>query len=104
MSDVAQSSPDSGLRARNLRLLRPTPEGRERAILDGVTAVRPSLAAWLANADAPVRLDAVRLLLRDVFRAAGGTHDDWDEYDRAMADDGRLAVFVAPGRILGVAP
>jgi len=33
------------------------------AILDGVIAVRPVLAAWLAGADAPVRLDAVRLLL-----------------------------------------
>ncbi len=33
------------------------------AILDGVTAVRPILAACLAGADAPVRLDAVRLLL-----------------------------------------
>jgi hypothetical protein len=32
-------------------------------ILDGVAAVRPALAAWLAGADAPVRLDAVRLLL-----------------------------------------
>jgi hypothetical protein len=32
-------------------------------ILDGVSAVRPVLAAWLAGADAPVRLDAVRLLL-----------------------------------------
>jgi hypothetical protein len=33
------------------------------AILDSVTAVRPALAAWLASVDAPVRLDAVRLLL-----------------------------------------
>ena len=33
------------------------------AILDGVTAMRPVLAAWLAGADAPVRLDTVRLLL-----------------------------------------
>ena len=32
-------------------------------ILDGVTAVRPTLAACLAGADAPVRLDDVRLLL-----------------------------------------
>ena len=40
--------------------------------------------------------DAVRLLLRDVFRAAGGTHDDWDEYDRTMVNDACLAVFVAP--------
>jgi len=33
------------------------------AILDGVNALRPTLAAWLADADAPVRLDALRLLL-----------------------------------------
>ncbi len=32
-------------------------------ILDGVIAMRPVLATWLAGADAPVRLDAVRLLL-----------------------------------------
>ena len=40
-------------------------------------------------------------LLRDVFTAAGGTHDDWDEYDRVMAEDGRTAVFVNPVRIQG---
>lgn len=38
-------------------------------------------------------------LLRDVFRAAGGTHDDWAEYDRAMVDDRRAAVLVSPERI-----
>ena len=40
-------------------------------------------------------------LLRDVFTAAGGTHDDWDEYDRVMAEERRTAVFVAPARITG---
>ncbi|HTN79251.1 MAG TPA: TIGR03618 family F420-dependent PPOX class oxidoreductase [Acidimicrobiales bacterium] len=40
-----------------------------------------------------------RLLLREVFSAAGGTHDDWDEYDRVMARDRRAAVFVTPTRI-----
>ncbi len=40
-------------------------------------------------------------LLRDVFRAAGGSHDDWDEYDRAMADERRAVVLVAPARITG---
>jgi hypothetical protein len=46
-------------------------------------------------------LDSERLreLLRDVFRAAGGTHDDWDEYDRVMAAERRTVVFVAPDRI-----
>lgn len=38
-------------------------------------------------------------LLRDVFTAAGGTHDDWDEYDRVMAQEGRVAVLVPPDRI-----
>lgn len=38
-------------------------------------------------------------LLRDVFTAAGGTHDDWDEYDRVMAVEGRVAVLVTPERI-----
>ena len=41
----------------------------------------------------------IRVLLRDVFVAAGGTHDDWPEYDRVMLDDRRCAVFVQPTRI-----
>jgi PPOX class probable F420-dependent enzyme len=43
---------------------------------------------------------AVPELLRAVFRAAGGTHDDWDEYDRVMAADRRTAVFVHPDRVI----
>ena len=42
--------------------------------------------------------DGLRVLLQDVFRAAGGTHDDWDAYDRAMADERRAAVLVTPTR------
>src|SRR5712692_2520539 len=38
-------------------------------------------------------------LLRDVFTAAGGTHDNWAEYDRVMAEDRRCAVLVHPERI-----
>jgi PPOX class probable F420-dependent enzyme len=38
-------------------------------------------------------------LLRTIFVAAGGTHDDWDEYDRVMAAEGRTAVLVTPDRI-----
>jgi len=41
---------------------------------------------------------ALRQLLRDVFRAAGGTHDDWDDYDRVMAEDPRAAVLVRARR------
>lgn len=56
--------------------------------------------------DIPPSMDAdgVRLLLRDVYSSAGGQHDDWDEYDRVMADDGRTAIFVAPERIVGNTP
>ncbi len=43
--------------------------------------------------------DRVPQLLRDVFSAAGGTHDDWDEYDRVMAAERRLAVLVEPERV-----
>src|SRR5436305_6185944 len=38
-------------------------------------------------------------LLRDVFVAAGGTHDDWDTYDRVMAEEGRTAVLIRPDRV-----
>lgn len=56
--------------------------------------------------DIPVSMDgdSVRVLLRDIYTAAGGKHDDWDEYDRAMAEDKRVAIFVSPERILGNAP
>ena len=37
-------------------------------------------------------------LLRDVFHAAGGTHDDLAEYDAVMAREHRTAVLVTPER------
>lgn len=39
-------------------------------------------------------------LLRDVFRGAGGTHGDWDEYDRVMAAEHRTAVLLTPRRVI----
>jgi PPOX class probable F420-dependent enzyme len=42
---------------------------------------------------------AVRVLLRDIFRAAGGDHDDWDTYDLVMAEERRAAVLITPHRI-----
>jgi PPOX class probable F420-dependent enzyme len=38
-------------------------------------------------------------LLRSVFGAAGGTHGDWDEFDRVMQEERRAAVLVRPDRI-----
>jgi PPOX class probable F420-dependent enzyme len=63
-----------------------TVEGR--AELAGPADPRP----WLD----PERL---RLLLREIFTAAGGSHNDWDEYDRVMAEQGRTAVLITPTRI-----
>ncbi len=37
--------------------------------------------------------------LRAVFRAAGGTHEDWAEFDRVMATERRCAAFVRAERI-----
>lgn len=45
--------------------------------------------------------DELPRLLRDIFIAAGGTHDDWDTYDRVMAAERRTAVFVRAARISG---
>jgi len=68
--------------------------GWEWAAIEGrATIVGPDDPA--AGVD-PERL---RLLLREVFVAAGGTHDDWDEYDRTMVDDRRSVVFIEPSRI-----
>ncbi len=64
-----------------------TVEGR--AELVGPDDAQP----WLAGAD------QLRLLLREVFTAAGGTHDNWDEYDRVMAAEARAVVLIAPTRV-----
>ncbi|HUA95192.1 MAG TPA: pyridoxamine 5'-phosphate oxidase family protein [Acidimicrobiales bacterium] len=58
-------------------------------------------AAEIVGPDDPHReisADALRRMLRDIFRAAGGEHDDWDTYDRVMAEERRAAVLVKPSR------
>jgi hypothetical protein len=68
---------------------------------------------WMA-AEGPVELigpddpvpgidsERLRKLLREIFTAAGGTHEDWDEYDRVMAAERRTAMLLKPERIYGV--
>ena len=48
--------------------------------------------------------DGLRTLLRDVFTAAGGTHEDWAVYDRVMAEERRVVVLVRPERLYGEQP
>ncbi len=69
-----------------------SPDRRRFAVLDGEAEVLGP-----HNLDA----EALRLKLREVFTAAGGTHDDWDAYDRAMVEQGRVAITLRPSRIVG---
>lgn len=68
------------------------PDWRKFATVEGQAKVRGP-----ENTDA----EELRLLLRAVFAAAGGSHSDWDEYDRVMRDEGRVAVLVTPERVYG---
>jgi PPOX class probable F420-dependent enzyme len=88
-------------RARKLGHLRTDPRttvvvraGWQWASVEGV--------AELIGPDDPhddVDEDRLRMLLREIFAAAGGTHDDWDTYDRVMRDEHRTAVLVTPTRV-----
>jgi PPOX class probable F420-dependent enzyme len=44
--------------------------------------------------------EQLRLLLREIFSAAGGEHDNWEEFDQTMQRERRTAVFVAPLRVV----
>ena len=46
-----------------------------------------------------VDAERLRLLLREIFTAAGGTHEDFGEYDRVMKAEARTAVLVHPRRV-----
>jgi hypothetical protein len=88
-------------RARKVPLLRANPRatatlraGWQWAAVDGPVE--------LVGPDDPlsgVSADRLRRLLREIFTAAGGTHDDWDTYDRVMATERRTAVLIMPERL-----
>jgi PPOX class probable F420-dependent enzyme len=83
--------------ATKLRLLRARPRAAVvfRAGWDWAAVEGPATVIGPDDADP----ETLRVLLRNVFTAAGGTHDDWDEYDRVMKAEGRAAVLVEPARI-----
>ncbi|MFC5996370.1 TIGR03618 family F420-dependent PPOX class oxidoreductase [Pseudonocardia hispaniensis] len=59
-------------------------------------------AAEIIGPDDPadgIDAERFRLLLREVFAGAGGTHEDWDTYDEVMRRERRAAVLVAPERV-----
>jgi PPOX class probable F420-dependent enzyme len=58
--------------------------------------------AEIAGPDDPLPgFDPAQLaaLLRGVFTAAGGTHDDWPTYDHVMAEERRAAALITPDRV-----
>jgi PPOX class probable F420-dependent enzyme len=59
-------------------------------------------AVQLCGPDDPlvgVDTERLRVLLREIFTAAGGTHDDWATYDAVMAAERRTAVLISPDRV-----
>ncbi|HEX8007628.1 MAG TPA: pyridoxamine 5'-phosphate oxidase, partial [Trebonia sp.] len=63
------------------------------------TAEGPVELAGPADPLPGIDAERLRLLLREIFTAAGGTHEDWDTYDRVMAAEGRTAVLLRPERV-----
>ena len=70
--------------------------GWQWAAVDG-----PAEIIGPADPAAGIGPDRLRLLLREIFTAAGGTHDDFDAYDQVMAAERRAAVLVTPERVFG---
>jgi hypothetical protein len=66
---------------------------------DWATAEGPVELAGPDDSLPGIDADRLRRLLREIFTAAGGTHDDWDGYDRVMASERRVAVLVSPDRV-----
>lgn len=98
INDPVDGSPGVGIVANGgslkLKLLRDDPRAtvifksgfQWAAVSGGVRLVGPDDPSD-AGLDVPETI-------RSVYRAAGGSHEDWDEFDRVMAADRRCAVFV----------
>ena len=87
----------------------PPPDTRSRNITS--SAIQPHLTIhngpyWI-TAEGRARLytwddtdpETIRRLLRDLYVIAGGTHDDWETYDRVVREERRAAVVMTPERI-----
>ena len=98
---VAYVAKSDALKVRNIRA-RPMATVVARDGFEWVTVEGPAEIIGPDDPHPAVDAEALRLLLREVFTAAGGTHDDWDAYDRTMADERRAAILVVPQRVYGI--
>ena len=46
--------------------------------------------------------EELRIMLREAYKACGGDHPDYDEYDRVMREDRRAVVVVRPEHVYGM--
>ena len=74
-----------------------------RAAWEWVAAEGPADLAGPDDGLGDLDAERIRLLLREIFTACGGTHDDWDTYDRVMAEEHRTAVLVTRARVYSAA-
>ncbi|GAA2966101.1 pyridoxamine 5'-phosphate oxidase family protein [Actinokineospora diospyrosa] len=83
-----------------LRNLRRTPKATLvfRSGWDWISVTGAVEIAGPDDAHAGVSAERLPTLLREIYTAAGGQHDDFAVYDREMAADRRAAVFVRPDR------
>jgi hypothetical protein len=87
--------------ARKLGYLRATPRATVvlRAGWQWAAAEGPAELAGPDDRLDGITAERLRVLLREIFTAAGGAHDDWDTYDRVMARERRTAVLITPERV-----
>ena len=75
------------------------PPGARSAGLGWQWATVEGRAELIGPDDVQLSAEELRLLLRKVFTAAGGTHDDWEVFDQTMTEQRRTVVLVSPTRI-----
>ncbi len=77
-----------------------------------VLSVTPDWRTWV-SVEGAARLflyentekEHMRRMFREVYRACGDSdHPDWEEYDKAMLNQGAAAVLVKPERVYGRLP
>ena len=87
--------------ARKLGYLRASPRATVvlRAGWQWAAAEGPAELAGPDDGLDGIDAERLRVLLREIFVAAGGSHDDWDGYDRVMAQERRTAVLISPERV-----
>ena len=86
---------------RKLALLRKRPYANVVVRAGWQWAAAEGSAELIGPVDPHPGVDAerIRILLREIFTAAGGTHEDFGVFDRVMRDEGRTAVLISPGRV-----